>query len=280
MSKQLIVFFLAVFSINCDNYVPLQPIDTNQNKLVLMAKLSMQDGLTVKLSQTLAVTDTILISPDLFINDALVLFYENEILIDTLINKENGNYTFSKPFQSLTENSYHLIVQTTDFETLTTEKLTMPDTVNFQILDEVAPDYNGVRKFSFSFTDDGTMSNFYMVKAYLQTANNFETINVGTSYLFEDASCGFGDAILPDYCFNGETIELFAQLSDKEDSSYYYLGLESISESFYLHYKNTVYEEYDAFESIFLAPSLYYSNIEGGYGLFSVHNEKRKKVIE
>lgn len=272
------LYFLFLVS-SCDLYRPL-PVESNTEtpKLVVNAILDIQtpEQLTVNVSTSHPLnkgTNTIRLE-DIYVNDAIVLFFENDKLIDTLQYTEDGFYDLSNNFIPKNGAYYQIKVEHINFENAHTEVILLPEIPSVSSIAREEVIDSNKDKIKFTVEDESNISNFYEMTVFTESedSNGLEEAYISFgSYYIEDPACGLGQWIFPDFCFENKNLtqEIYVTNTDVTKMIF---KLTSVSESYYKLFQSYQGTELDAFSQIFSEPNIYYSNVDNGYGVFYIRN--------
>lgn len=288
MRTFLFLFFLSLIFTRCDLYRELSYSSDEDKKIVINGYISLLEGVNLQITHSLPVTDQTILLENIYLNDALVLLFEENILIDTLVNTdERGAFRLSKAFTPSVGYAYHVEVLHNDYPNVKTEKVIMPkktDIINGVSDFGIIPDFGSEPFYSvhFSIYDDASEKNYYLLEA-LSNKDNIvfdHGISMQIAMSSEEQSC----LVLPlsDFCFNGDSLHL-SVLADNigyeqslltefsnESPDILSFYLHSVSESYYNNFiRNTSLDEEI---SPFLSSDISYSNVENGYGIFVAMN--------
>lgn len=278
MNIRFIALILLVLL--CSTCTPKTDFDITDfdKKLVIWAYLKADEVVEINVSHTTSPLDN---TQDRKVSDAMVLLYENDLLVDTLKHKEAGNYHSEAGIVPVEGNSYQIQIQHNDYPTLTTSKDTVldkPDILSYDL--NIEPDstsptsYNAVLEIQASIEQGYIADRIEDVPFDIFTywRNNTLTCSQGGlfGYLFE-----FNDYLGVDYsCLNNPVSISFS-------SKYRYLpeaievSLCHIPENAHdFHTKlgdaNIYTLEQDT--DIFIQPVYLPQIVENGYGYFGTYN--------
>jgi hypothetical protein len=276
----LILFIL--FATSCDLYTPLSVEPSGESpKLVVNALLdaSSSEKLRVHVSQSQPlVRDTNkILAADLYLDDAIVVLFENDELVDTLIHSGGGYYQLINEIVPVVNHLYRLEVFHNDFENVKTTPVLFPEKANIIASSRTAVAHSNKDIIKFSIEDNGAVSNFYEMEADSEIDSIMESAYISFGDIIPDVACGLGLLIFPDYCFDGETFINEFEITNSNVTKVVFT-LYTVSESYYKNYQNQQGATLDAFQQIFAEPSIYYSNVENGYGIFYARNEVKMEL--
>jgi hypothetical protein len=258
-------------------------------------------------------TTSILSKDPSYINDAIVVLYRNSILLDTLINENNG--TYSSNILPAPGDSYKIEV-IKDSEKLT-GNATVPDsTPLYEPKMEFPTGYDAVNQqyfgeLTFTIDDDPVVENFYEVIIYTKTYNDL-TNTYRYSYKNDPFYVLVPDKIVQnegdwdysptsiffsDKLFNGKKQHLAFSITpggyshvddvwitDMEKDGY--ILLRSISKEYYMYRKYYTRHSYnanihsDGIQNLLFTgePLDMYTNITGGLGVVAAFSSTTSKI--
>ena len=266
-----------------------------EHKLVLDCVLSSNVPVKVYLSTNTFMMD----AASAFINDAQVLLYENKLLVDTLINKENGHY-LSK-IVPIAGKEYHITAKAKGLEEVSASE-TLPkggfDVLNVEFKESVTV-VEDVRfdLLSLDIVDSNPDENYYELAVFQKPSDLFPDLhpnkNKNPEYidvfyvsnsivsmrswdlpypktiLFTDKMFNQGKAHFDVFVHNN-ALPVIMKL--RQVSKQYY----DFKRILYLHQGNQLSER-ETIEEFFKGePIDMYSNIKNGYGVFAGYVEIEK----
>lgn len=238
------------------------------------------------------------------INNAIVVFYRNDTIIDTLdFDVENKNYIISKEMSDYPEigDKCSLVIQHEDYATISSStsipniiKILDSQIVPVAFFDEYDAPYS---EATITFSDPKEQINYYEiivsgiteeVDSYKELTTNNKVITSEPYYpsLFEFDKTKPKRLLFSDNLINGTTTSV----------NVFYLAPYKISETRYIpqHYVtihlNNVTEEYYKNQTTFIQhintlqenilygsgePNIVYTNINNGYGVFAGYNSDK-----
>jgi len=223
---------------------------------------------------------------DLWVTNASVFLYEDNLLIDTLVYLKAGVYISTKGLKPLYNKDYNILVKCSGYGDVfsTNEKLPAPVTIsdvvyyNF-LLENVFPNdiyiIQQTEQFvyaSLEFKVNNSLKNqFFKVFLSNDTLGNREGVS-----LSKDAKKDFTEY----YSWECSVLEsnhggeLFMQMPVIPEQQRY-LSVYTVSESYILY--ELSYAEYDFVinSTYLLTPNNIYSNISGGCGVFAGYTSNR-----
>lgn len=247
-----------------------------------------------------------------FINDATVVLYNNSILLDTLVNDNNGTY-ISNTFPSQ-DNSYNIKVIKDGI--ILKGSTTVPDsTPLYEPRLEFPTGYDAVNQqyfgeLTFTINDDPVIENFYEVIIFTKTYSDL-TNTYRYSYKNDPAYVLVPDKIVQnegdwdyspttlffsDKLFNGKKQQFAFSIAEGygivngiwisplvKDG---YILLRSISKEYYLYRKYYTRHAYnasinsDGIQNLLFTgePLDMYSNVDGGLGVVAAFSSTTSKI--
>ena len=269
-------------------------------KLVVNSVTAVNRPFMAMVSKTAGILE--LATPESYlVSNAVVLLYVNNVVKDTfLFNPNTRSYRVKYNTDAKAGFTYRLKASAPGFITATAETM-MPRGIIIQSItkrENVRADADGniYDEVKIRFTDEGEMSNYYVIK-FRRPFNNRGDIHYESLYcmrsldpdidrrtdvdpiLFED--CIDREFMMADKHFNGAVKELIVFIRNHELQPVLssvgnkqfraVIELNNITAEHYKYRKS--HRAYrDSQHNPFAEPVLVYSNIRNGYGLFSVYN--------
>jgi hypothetical protein len=297
--KKIIGWSSLILMLSCEKDITVKA-PGHEQKLVVNSITGINMPFTAMLGKTAGILD--LITPESYqVNNALVLLYENNVVKDTLVFNSNS-HSYNAKHNTVAKAGFHYQLKASAPEFTTAESETaMPAHIVIESISRrvnVRADADGVMydEVKIRFTDDGAISNYYMVK-FRRPFNNRSDIHYESMYcmrsldtdvdrrtdvdpiLFED--CIDREFMMADKHFNGSVKELIVFIRHYElepvlnslDNRQYkaVVELNNITAEQYKYRRSyTAYR--DSEDNPFAEPVLVYTNIKNGYGLFSAYN--------
>ncbi len=215
------------------------------------------------------------------ITDAKVELFKNGELFHTLPYIDQGFYGWEIEGLLGNENdTYELRVEKEDFESVNSIQR-MPDQIDiisasFEKDGTIDPEGERVDELVIKFKDQKDVANYYKVEVYFEFT--IEDITYRQDYYFDsnDPAVNFtNDGIyLPDIIFDGNTYELRLYAYDLFVDEFWenpalIVNLVHLSSDKY--FRETSIRAYENSEdNPFAEPAVIFSNIENGYGIFSL----------
>lgn len=303
----LAILILVLLATSCkkirDDLLP-----ESKSKLYCQSIINTDSAIRVHVGRTMG----ILSKDPSYINDAIVMLYSNSILLDTLINENNG--TYSSNILPAPGDSYKIEV-IKDSEKLT-GNATVPDsTPLYEPKMEFPTGYDAVNQqyfgeLTFTIDDNPDVDNFYEVIIYTKRYDNL-TNTYRYSYKNDPFYVLIPDKIVQnegdwdyspttiffsDKLFNGKKQQLAFSIAGGymmpdgiwispfgEDG---YILLRSISMEYYLYRKYYTRHSYnasinsDGIQNLLFTgePLDMYTNVEGGLGVVAAYSSTTSKI--
>ncbi len=277
----LIVGFTALFLVSCEKtmYVDL-PGD--KTKIVMNGILSPESGLWLNVSESVSAT-TPVANSFIPITDATVDYYQNDILITSIIDNNTGNYS-ETDFIPLVNNEYKIIVNAPGLPEARAV-VTVPDPVKILDFDTTTV----IRKFdiynsihyevdffvNFSIEDPDTIFNHYMLGIYYLENDAYHPLQGETDDINMNIYIKDGIEVLAwdDQNFNGQTTEFTVKFNMNYYEGFktvFLVTLYSIEEDYFKYLKSysqnftVLNDDPLLFEAVQVS-----SNINNGYGIIA-----------
>lgn len=313
MKKTIVILLLAVIFASCQKLIEI-PLPEFQQKAVVNCLFSADTNIQLRLSQTSNLNDSV----EKLITNATIILKQDNTIIDTLINNNNGFY-ISNIFPQKSKN-YSVEVQSPDLGICTANTYIPNDlTINsISQQDFAVPltdnQFDGdiklpASRFSFTISDPANEKNYYEVTFgvkqfwhddtnYVQKIKILNPLSYDNVIINEDildykpTTIVFSDSL-----FNGQTknIDILYKLywlswgSDGSGHTTYYYGryrlyytIRSISKEMYLYRKSLIkhlYNQQTDDITTFGDPVQLWSNINGGYGVFAGFTGVRDSIL-
>lgn len=295
--KKIFYLFIGFLFLSCEKEIENVPA-FEQKKLVVFGFLTPTEEITIRVDRIYPVFGENLFEGG--IKNALVDIYEDNILIERLIHQKSGIYISSKNYRPKVGKYYFIKVSAEGFQSIESSKEVVPKEINVRkvdftqkiksILNESFPS----RKLILEFDDIQGEDNYYQVVLngfYKKTTNSIFVYDFDKPSEIESA-CGFKSSFsdsfnFSDFCFKNETNIFIAGVETRgslqpggndEDCDEIILRIRNISKSFY-EYRKTEYDE-EGFVQAFKQPYPRYSNIKGGFGIFTTYNEYNLNILK
>ncbi len=269
ISVILILSVIVVMSCRKPIDMDLHNID---NKIVVNSFFSSDSLLKVNLSEDLSPIKIMFMNLK-FIENATIKLYENNSLVDTLSNTENGNYISSlKPARG---NFYKIIVDAPGYTSVQAQSF-IPTPVPIILVDYIKK--GNETTLNIKFKDPENEDNYYLFFLRRPLPNGYYSDDpvIGDWDSHDCTLFVFNDDIIKGKDYNLK-VSFFSDDMDSIYNTYTYLC--SITKDFYLFAKSASNQskqnESDLYQIInngLAEPFLMYSNIEDGIGIFSGHS--------
>lgn len=293
MKNLIILFSIIFFFSSCEPTVVTFELEPHEPQLTVFGFLNPNlDKVNIAVGKSAGIND----NPTSIVADATVQLIENGITVGTLdyipTSNGNNNYVLDYEISSIPGTQYDLVVDYEGFETVTTTQL-VP---NKAIIDEIKDTGSGVstefgeelREFTLRFDDIQNEKNYYVISAYTyDTLAQYYPNNIYMESNDPDVSKTsyniYNGLIFDDAAFENQTREVRVLIDDYEGflPEHYVLQfrLHTISEDRYLFEKS--YKSYnDADDDFFAEPVTLFSNIQDGFGIFSIEQFDKMDFVE
>jgi hypothetical protein len=297
--KKIFAWSALLILLSCEKDIKVKA-PSQEVKLVVNSITAINRPFTATIGKTAGILD--LTTPQSYlVNNAIVLLYENNVVKDTLTyNSSTGIYKVRNNTMARAGFRYQMKASATGFNSAEAET-SLPANIRIESITRrfsVRTDSDSTMhdEIKIRFTDDGTISNYYLMK-FRRPFNNGRDIHYEDMYcirsldtdidrrtdidpiLFED--CIDRELMLSDKHFNGRVKELSIFIRSHElepvlnpaNGRQYkaVIELNNITADQYKYRKS--YRAYrDSDGNPFAEPVLVYTNIKNGYGLFSAYN--------
>lgn len=276
---------------SCEKEVPID-LSLKEKRIVINSFFNNEEFMHVNLSSNQPSTDK---DTAIFLDNAIVLLYENDLFLDTLKLRNKGNY-FSDKIIPEKAVPYKLVVEVPGIQTATTDFSMIPVAVNDFSLDTSSFDEifsgNEYRKVKLRFKDIENVPNYYLISMnWLATSYVYDTEGNVIDSIQTKVAYGWGSEginipyisqmVFSDELMEGDTIEknlyfykdMYGAGLQKYDHLMAYFKLCTISEEYYLYAKSYT-EQYNSIDwAVFVEPVTVFSNIKNGYGIFAGYGQ-------
>jgi hypothetical protein len=292
--KQLLLYPIFLILICACIKLNVEIPDTGR-KLVINGLITTDSLINVRISRSEYFTSGMLLYSYPEFDSAVVRFYKNNIYLDSLHYSNNITYSdiypnsnyWSNDVYPLQVNEYKIIVKRPGFPDATATT-TIPKLVNIDRVDTSriilvpgsGPDFR--INCRVEFTDPAVEKNYYLFnivtrtlplgKRYMEFDCHDPVVEEEISYSNKISGVAFTDKLIDgkkyylNVSFNGYYYRSYSQ--NAKTSYIYYFRLYSITEEYYKFIQTL--NLYNATHSNPLAePVMVYSNVSGGYGIFS-----------
>lgn len=301
--KNIFIPIILILIISCIREIPMNQFKTAQ-KLSLSALLESGGDFRVKIGAATSITavDT----P--WIDNAIVLLWENGILVDTLKSEGNGSY-YSHLFISR-GSIFTIEAQAEGFETLSATDTVPAEKIGIQNVaikkDDYIDSYGDSHDKLFVEFKDGKGANFYelfFIRAYVTDTMVSISFNFSENYMdpviksegsneIYEPSVIFNDKLFEDSTYIlsiasemgiGTYNQFFNDLKTgnyiilRNVSNTYYQFRRSLATHLYNQQQKIDFEDYSSF--LFDSnPEPLYSNVKNGYGIFAFYTQDAYKL--
>jgi hypothetical protein len=286
MKNSIIVFAFLFFA--CRKTELNQTLPYSGDKLVVFAFFSPSNEVSVYVSKTYPPSGQINYIKG--IDNAEVLVFENDLLIEKLTYDSNGNYKSKIGYKPKIGNNYKIKVTALGYPEVYSNNELIPTTAKInkiEFKENIESKLNQnipSKKLILTLKEFKELKNFYSINVIgfwqnkKSNLNGFSTnqpngvqntcnFNYLSNYLFND-ECTFNEEI--EISRGYETSTFFPDLGRKNIQKAE-IRISQISESYYL-YSKTFYTEEDLVKA-FITPNARFNNIKNGYGIFATFNE-------
>ncbi len=273
----LVLIFIVLVS--CEKIIDIN-IPDKDKKIVINSIISTDSLVKVNVSKSLNILDN---ANAIFLNNAKVKLFEDNVFIEELHNVSNGNY-MSQSFYPTIGKEYKIEVSNDGLQSVSA-KNKIPNKVKINSIDTLTDNSSENIYFTLHFTDPANDTNYYFV----EVKSKIPTFDFNTGkytnpvmqniYIMSDdkivdanVSYNYGNGItFCDKLINGQTYPLKFSIDKynfSNDTNKVYIYLNSISKDFYLYIKSFA-KNIETQEDIFAEPVQVYENINNGYGIFA-----------
>lgn len=272
--KGSVIFIALLFLFACEKEANIKLPDT-KSQPVVFCYLSPQDTvIRVRLTMSQPLFDkenTDITRP---VSDATIILSSSQGNIALTFNPQSGYYqTLSANYPIHFGETYKLSINLSNgayAEAITK----MPDNTvtisnaSFQIIKE---NYTEYKRFKVSFIDDPSAVNFYRISAVKLQVYSWQNDTIRTET--------FAAALYTDEGHNGELLETgfntYFEGTNNDSIVAHDVLLINCNKDYYLFYKSlNNYQEGNPFAE----PSLIYTNIKGGLGVFAAYSRSKYRI--
>jgi len=276
---------------SCEKELPIV-LSPKGKGIVINSFFNDEEFFYVNISSTQPSTDS---DTAYFIDNAIVLLYENDIFLDTLTLRTDGNY-FSDKIIPETDVPYKLEVEVPGIKTATTDFSQIPVAVKDFSLDTST--YIDIlskteyRRVKLKFRDIENVTNYYLLYMNcLVTRYEYDTEGNIVDSIKTNVAYGWGreginiphtsQLLFTDELMEGDTIErnlyirkdMYGSGLGKFDNIVGYFKLCTISKEYFLYAKSYT-QQYESIDwSVFVEPVTVFSNINNGEGIFAGYGQ-------
>lgn len=294
----IVVIVISLFC-SCEKKLYID-MNLDDYKIVLNGVIEHNSDIKVHISHSLATTDKYYWKN---INDAQVVMYEDGVFFDSLHFSTVMNGVWYRSSKKASEGKeYTVQVQHRILESVTAKTFIMDGTEVSLLQTEYYQEFENTSriKYTFSFTDDPLVRNYYKVNfvGYLDTANgNYIESQYDIKFKLENApfisdksqendnnefvvDYWSPDKIFSDELINGKTVNfdvVILGLSDSLLNNTAEFSLQSVSEDLYRYHES--YGEQDVNDDPFSEPVPMYSNVKNGLGILGGISSKSVSIV-
>ncbi|MFN3852420.1 MAG: DUF4249 domain-containing protein [Spirosomataceae bacterium] len=264
------------------------------DKLIVYAIFSPNEPLSVKLTKTYPPVGQVIY---IYIKDAEVLVYEDGKFLERLKYEKDDNYISETGYKPKVGSKYSLKVNAVGFPSVETNEEVIPTKPNVtyfdfsQDIESALNDWKKAKKLILKLKDEEEKQNFFLLNGYAYWNNQKTGISTGfgisqpNEFILPCLNFYIGSAIINNDCFQnnsytyerGYEIDRFFMGYSTQRVQKMEFFVRQINKSYY-DFCKTYYEEEDLLKA-FNSPNPRYSNIKGGYGIFSAYNEVKFEAL-
>lgn len=217
-----------------------------------------------------------------------VQLFKNEVLWATFTSAKNGYYTSGQKIPLNDRSTYRLQVSAPNYETVTAVQ-TVPTSVpitkaTFTSEGGVEPDGYKVDLYTIDFNDPANEENFYQSEAtwkFKRSSGRWDSETYPLAHLTSTGDNG-NETMLTDKAFSGKSYKwllkpyyskIQPQVGDTIE-----VRLMSLTKDRYLYNKSLALHN-GSQDNPFSEPVLLYTNLQKGYGYFTISGGYTKKII-
>lgn len=266
--------FLLILSIlACEQAIEIE-LPPHNSRLVVNSFIAPGEPLSLKLSAS----SFLLVNNTNGIEDALVLLYENDQFVDTLIPHEGGYYS-SGEFIPTANKSYEIRIDHPDYPSVSAQDY-LPEAVPILLTSwtrDVYVDEEGyhMNRIAITFQDPAEVDNYYELIIHNIGTGSFLSGSISNDTLItreDDEDFYSSTTLFRDEGIEGELYELEVFCGYSSSNSLAYLiEFRTISKPFYDYKKSLMrhlFNQYMDFWDQGIPVDLK-TNIENGYGVFA-----------
>lgn len=265
----------------------------HEDKIVVNASISPQNGIEVRLSKTISPSETAYFTvDDLKLENAKVELYRMDTLLTQLEETDKGFYRATEELNISEGEQFYIKILADNFSEVTTERVTIPQGLTntdfiFEQLDE------GTGEIIAKFENSNTTP--FVTIDFIGKGENAELLNI--NFLSPDyqnnglcdVAWSFSGQFLDTSCLSEGEANMRLQLFSLDDNRPISNGegsipvkkinfnLRNINEDFF-RYVQTYDPESDFFESIGSEIQPLHTNILNGYGVFVAENVAKYQI--
>jgi hypothetical protein len=295
-----VIVLLWIFFAACEKVIDPGELPQQDARLVFNSIIYTDSVIKANISSSKSILSG---KPYVFIDNAVVELFEDDLFLQILVNKKNGNYLSTVNAKSNKKysvkvsapNYNNITASTTMLGNISISNITKYDTSTaFYSLNSYGGDQkyiNGATNYKLKIIDDLTKTNYYGIRPIIEIYDDAgEKIDEPGIYVTVQRNSGdntFNNGgynapfidIDDQTLVNGKEIEvdLSVFISGSFDSNLMvgsikiFLELYNINEDFY-KYRSTLNDQTNTNGSFFSEPVMVYSNVSNGMGIFAGTN--------
>lgn len=270
---------------SCNEKILNENLPFEGQKLVVEGFLTPTEPIEISVYQTLPPTGDLI--DDRYVENATVQLFENAVLVETLTHDEEGIYYSPRDFRPQFGKSYHIEVVADNFPKVVSETEILPDTIpvfSWSFVDSLFVDNNTIEgRLSFEFQDIMNEANFYNILVEGVDINGERNVVAyfKEDFITENPACEYAE-FFRDKCFENDwfrydfttnTRSHGEAPNQQQQYKQLRLTLQIAPESHY-NYKRFLSVADNNEGNPFAEPVEFYTNIDGGYGVFTTYLER------
>lgn len=283
-----LLILLFLFS-SCEKIIKMD-IKDDRRRIVVNSFFSPDNLFSVNISKSLHILDN---GEFQYIPDATVILYKNDILLDTLIYNNYGNY-IANLLPEINAN-YKITVTANGLESIVASDA-VPSPIHIVSVDTATVMYsqnNGMDgsnpaeemlRCKIKFQDQPGVKNYYLLQVLGHEYHDYGPKTGEVNLWFdtddpsvEDETVSDAGATFTDALFDGKLYDFTIYINNRQTSNVY-IVLASISKDFYLYW--TSYTQFNYGDnSPFSEPVLVYNNIDKGFGIFAGYTKSTDTLV-
>jgi len=261
----------------------------HKSKAVIHSLYKAEDTIKVYVTKSTGIFDYL----EDNIEDATIKLYKNDVFLETLTYDSESNYYKSENVAQI-NNDYQIVADIPGVNAISASSHTpkLPNLVSWEYIGEIgyADSESIFYMLKVEIDDDVSKRNYYEIMVNITEIDNEDYVGWGNQGLFNLSEPVFVNEENPkhlfsDDLFNGTNYTLNAGFVMHEDVNSFNLELvfRQVTKDYY-NYKKKLDKHIEAQggDDIFgyMEPVQMFSNINGGYGVFTGYSEVRQVIIE
>jgi hypothetical protein len=295
-----VIVLIGIFFAACEKVIDPGDLPQQDARLVFNSIIYTDSVIKANISSSKSILSG---KPYVFIDNAVIELFEDDLFLQTLVNKKNGNYLSSVNAKSnkkytvkVSAPNYNSITaSTTLLGNISVSSITKYDTSTaYYSLDSYGGDQKfiyGATNYKIKIIDDLTKTNYYgirpIIEIYDDTGQKIEDSGITATVQRNSGDNTFNNGgynapfidIDDQTLVNGKEIDvdLSVLINGSFDSDLMvgsikiFLELYNINEDFY-KYRLTLNDQTNTNGSFFSEPVMVYSNVSNGMGIFAGAN--------